>query len=29
GKDELQDLVNEYNEKIENLGEKKKKEIIM
>jgi len=28
GKDELQDLVNEYNEKIENLGEKKKKEII-
>ena len=28
GKDELQDLVNEYNEKIENLGEKKKKEIM-
>jgi len=27
GKDELQELINEYNEKIENLGEKKKKEI--
>jgi len=27
GKDELQKLVDEYNEKIENLGEKKKKEI--
>ncbi len=27
GKDELQDLVDEYNKKIEELGEKKKKEI--
>ena len=27
GKDDLQKLVDEYNEKIENLGEKKKKEI--
>jgi len=29
GKDELQKLVDEYNEKIENLGEKKKKEILV
>ena len=29
GKDELQELIDEYNQKIENLGEKKKKEIIM
>jgi len=29
GKDELQKLVQEYNEKIENLGEKKKKEILI
>ncbi|PIP23494.1 MAG: ribosome recycling factor [Candidatus Nealsonbacteria bacterium CG_4_10_14_0_2_um_filter_38_17] len=28
GKDELQNLVDEYNEKIEQLGEKKKKEIM-
>jgi len=28
GKDELQELVDEYNEKIEELGEKKKKEIL-
>lgn len=28
GKDELQDLVDEYNEKIEEIGEKKKKEIM-
>ncbi len=27
GKDELQDLIDEYNEKIEEMGEKKKKEI--
>lgn len=27
GKDELQDLVDEYNEKIEEIGERKKKEI--
>lgn len=29
GKDELQKLVDEYNEKIENLGEKKKQEILI
>jgi len=28
GKDELQDLVDEYNKKIEELGERKKKEIL-
>jgi len=28
-KDELQDLVDEYNEKVEEIGEKKKKEIIL
>ena len=28
GKDELQDLVDEYNEKIEEIGEKKEKEIL-
>ncbi|MEA3295968.1 MAG: ribosome recycling factor [Patescibacteria group bacterium] len=27
GKDELQDLINEYNKKIEEIGERKKKEI--
>jgi ribosome recycling factor len=29
GKDELQKLVEEYNQKVENLGEKKKKEILI
>jgi ribosome recycling factor len=29
GKDELQELVDEYNQKIEDLGEKKKKEILI
>lgn len=29
GKDELQKLVDEYNEKVENLGEKKKQEVLI